>query len=112
MGIGRVCPPVRRGRSAGAARAPAGLARGDCAAGFAVAPLEQGSRKLTPTISTPEQASMISWASSSEAASWRAASLLDTARDFATAVIAQAALLAQFAILVPGRFLSYPTHAS
>jgi len=39
------CPPVRRGRSAGAARAPAGLARGDGAVGVAVAPLEQESGK-------------------------------------------------------------------
>lgn len=43
------------------------------------------------------------------AASWRAASLLDTARDFATAVIARAVLLAQFAMLVAGIFISYPT---
>jgi O-antigen ligase len=43
------------------------------------------------------------------AASWRAASLLDTARDFATAVIARAVLLAQFAMLVAGLFISHPT---
>jgi len=42
-------------------------------------------------------------------ASWRAASLLDTARDFGTAVIARAVLLAQFAMLVAGIFISYPT---
>lgn len=39
------CPPVRCGRSAGAAQAPAGLARGDGAVGVAVAPLEQESGK-------------------------------------------------------------------
>jgi hypothetical protein len=43
------------------------------------------------------------------AVSWRAASLLDTAGDFTTAVIAQALLLVQFAMLVAGIFISYPT---
>jgi O-antigen ligase len=43
------------------------------------------------------------------AASWRAASLLDAAGDSATAVIARAVLLAQFAMLVAGLFISYST---
>jgi O-antigen ligase len=41
------------------------------------------------------------------AAAWRAASLLDAGGDSATAVIARTVLLAQFAMLVGGLFISY-----